>query len=147
MTADSQWPLQQAVYSTLRADASLQSLTGANPARVYDYVPQFTWDDNDGSGNPLPYVVLGEGSATDWDTKTEDGMEQTFLIHTWSRYWGWSQAKQIMGAVVDALDQQALSVTGHDLVLLRFEFSDLFLDDDGKTHHGVQRFRAMTEAA
>ena len=49
--------------------------------------------------------------------------------------------------MVDALDRQALSLTGHNLVLLRFEFSQAMLDPDGLTRHGVQRFRALTQAA
>ena len=102
MTADSQWPLQQAVFAALSGDAALQTLIG-NPARVYDHVPQ---------DSPFPYVVVGEATTRPFDTKTEDGMEQTLTIHSWSRYRGFSETKQIMGAIVDALDQQALSVTG-----------------------------------
>ena len=136
MTADSQWSLQQAVYSALVADATLKTLIG-NPARVYDHVPQAT---------AYPYVALGDATAGEFDTKTEDGMEQTLTLHTWSRYRGLSEAKRIMSAVVDALDQVSLSLTGHTLVLLRFEFSSTFLDPDGLTYHGVQRFRAVTQA-
>ena len=137
MTADSQWAVQQAVYTALTGDAAVQALIG-NPARVYDHAPQDA---------TFPYVVTGESTAVDWDTKSEDGMEQTLTVHSWSRYRGLSEVKRIMAAVVDALDKQALSVTGHDLVQLRFEFSDTFLDEDGLTRHGVQRFRALTEAA
>ena len=137
MTADSQWALQKAVYSALAADAPLQALIGATP-RVYDHVPQESM---------FPYVVIGDATALENDTKTTDGMEQTLTLHTWSRYRGLKEAKQIMGAIVDALDQTSLSVTGHSLTLLRFEFSDTFLDADGLTRHGVQRFRALTQSA
>lgn len=136
MAADSQWALQQAVLTALTGDAALQALIG-NPARVYDAVPP---------DPTYPYVVIGEGNAADWDTKDSDGMDQVMTIHAWSRYRGLKEAKQIMGAVLDALDQQALAVTGHTLVQLRFEFSDVLMDPDGLTRHGVQRFRALTEA-
>lgn len=136
MTADAQWAVQQAVYSALTSDTTLQALLG-NPPRVYDHVPQDT---------AFPYVVIGQATTRSFDTKTEDGMEQTLTVHTWSRYRGIKETKQIMGAIVDALDQQSLSLTGHTLIQLRFEFSDTFLDEDGLTHHGVQRFRAVTEA-
>ena len=135
MTADSQWALQQAVFTALSGDAALQALVG-NPARVYDQVPQDA---------AFPYVVVGEVTARPFDSKTEDGMEQTVTVHSWSRYRGLKETKQIMAAVVDALDRQALGVTGHDLVLLRFEFSQTFLDPDGLTRHGVQRLRALTQ--
>ena len=135
MTADSQWELQKAVYTTLRADSALQAFIG-NPARVYDHVPQ---------DSLFPYVVIGEATGREFDGKSEDGMEQTLTLHSWSRDRGMQETKEIMAAVVDALDQVALTVTGHTLVLLRFEFSDTFLDPDGLTRHGVQRFRAVTQ--
>ena len=146
MTADSQWALQQAVTSALKADATLRTLTEKTPAGIYDHVPQKLWEKPELDGHFKPYVVVGETEAREWDTKTEDGMEQTLMVHTWSRGRGMKEPKQIMGAIVDALDQVALSVTGHDLVQLRFEFSETFLEDDGLTRHGVQRFRALTEA-
>ena len=40
----------------------------------------------------------------------------------------------------------SLSVSGHELVLIRQEFGATFLDPDGLTRHGVQRFRALTQA-
>ena len=135
MTADSQWSMQQAVYTALRADATLKTLI-SDPVRVLDHAPQ----DSD-----FPYLVIGEATGVDFDTKDTDGMDQTLMIHTWSRYRGLSETKQIMSAVLDALDKVALAVSGHTLALLRFEFSDTFLDPDGLTRHGVQRFRAMTE--
>jgi len=135
MTADSQWVMQQAIYTALRADATLQSLV-SNPVRVFDHTPQ---------DSELPYIVIGEGTASDFDTKDTDGMDQSLTIHTWSDYRGLSETKQIMGAVVDALDKAALSVTGHTLALLRFVGSNTLLDPDGLTRHGVQNFRAVTE--
>ena len=117
------------------------------PARVFDQVPQDTWRRPAAGGGFPPYVVIGLATVRDFDTKTEDGCDQALLIHTWSRYRGFKEAKQIMAAVVDALDRQGLAIAGHALVQLRFEFSDSFLEEDGLTRHGVQRFRVLTEAA
>ena len=136
MTADSQWVLQQAIYAALRADATLQSLI-SNPVRVFDHVEQ---------ESVFPYIVIGETAAVEFDTKDVDGMDQNVTIHTWSQYSGFSEAKQIMSAIVDALDDVVLEVTGHAVPLLRLIFSDTFRDDDGRTHHGVQRFRVVTHA-
>ena len=136
MSSDSQWPLQQAVYGALTGDAAVQALLG-NPARVFDHVPQ---------DSAFPYVVVGEATSGPFDTKTEDGLDQTLTIHSWSRYRGLKETKEIMAAVTGALDQQALAVSGHDLVLLRFTFGTTVLDPDGLTRHGVQRFRAVTQA-
>ncbi|MFQ5774192.1 MAG: DUF3168 domain-containing protein [Kiloniellaceae bacterium] len=136
MSADSQWPLQQAVHAALSGDAALRALLGG-PARVFDHVPQ---------GGAFPYVVIGEATSGPFDGKTENGMEQTLTIHTWSRYRGLKETKEIMAAVAAALDGQGLALAGHALVLLRFAFGATFLDPDGLTRHGVQRFRAVTQA-
>lgn len=137
MSVDSQWVLQQAVYAALRADPAVKGLLG-DPARIYDHVPP---------SSPFPYLVLGEATAVPFDAKTEDGMEQTLTLHTWSRARGLKETKEVMAAVTDALDSQALALSGHALVLLRFEFASTFLESDGLTRHGVQRFRAITQAS
>jgi hypothetical protein len=137
MSADSQWSVQQAVYGALRGDATVQGLLGS-PARVFDHVPQ---------GSPFPYLVIGDASATPFDTKTEAGLDQRLSVHTWSRYRGLKQTKDIMAAVHAVLDGQSLAVSGHTLVLLRLEFATAIVDDDGLTRHGVQRFRALTQSA
>ncbi len=135
MSADSQWPLQQAVYGALTGDAAIQAFLG-NPTRVFDHVPQ---------GSAFPFLVIGEVSATPFDTKTESGLDQSLTLHTWSRYRGLKEIKTVMAAVADVLDGQSLAVSGHTLVLLRFEFASTVVDDDGLTRHGVQRFRALTQ--
>jgi len=137
MTASSLWPLQQAVFAALGGDPALKALIG-DPARVFDHVP---------ANSAFPYVVIGEATARDWDTKTDDGMEQTLTVHTWSRARGAGETKQIMAAIIDTLDHAPLVVAGHALVLIRFEFTQTLVDPDGLTHHGVQRFRAITQKA
>lgn len=137
MTADAQWTLQQAVYAALRADPALKGLLG-DPARVYDHVP---------ADSTFPYLVLGEATTLPFDAKTEDGMEQTLTLHAWSRARGLKETKDIMAAATAALDSQALGLSGHTLILLRFEFAATFMESDGLTRHGVQRFRAITQAS
>lgn len=136
MTSDSQWAVQEAIYAVLTGDATLKGLIG-DPARVFDHVP---------AASPFPYLVIGEATSAPFDAKTEDGMEQTLTIHTWSRYRGLKETKEIMAAVAAALDNQGLVLAGHALVLLRFASGATFLDPDGLTRHGVQRFRALTQA-
>lgn len=135
MTLDSQWPVQQAVYSALTGDSTLVSLVST---RIYDHVPE---------NAAFPYVELGEGTAVpgDVDTKTEDGMDQTIMIHTLSRYRGAKEAKQIMSAITEVLHDASLSISGHSLVMCSFEFSELFMEGDGLTRHGIQRFRVVTQ--
>ncbi len=144
MTADSSWPLQVAVDTALRADATLIALLADGADGIYDGVPQ---------DSVFPYVVIGDDTVRPFDTMTEDGAEVTLTIHTWDSPdadgdpVGAKITKQIMAAIENALDQASISVTGHTLTLLRHEFSQVLNDPDGLTRHGVQRFRALTQAA
>ncbi len=133
MSADSQWPVQEAIHDALVGDTTLQTLVGT---RVYDAVP----DDA-----TYPYVTIGDADATEWDTKNSFGMDQMLHIHTWSRYRGQREAKLIMSAIHGALHNQPLTVDGHDLISLRFSASFVVMDPDGLTRHGVSRFRAITD--
>ncbi len=136
MAGASEWSVQQAVYAALAASAALQALIG-NPARVYDHVPD----------NPaFPYVTLGDTVSGPFDTKSFAGRDQSVTLHAWSRYRGKKEVKQILTALHDALHEQPLTVAGHNFVLCRFEFADVFDDEDGLTRHGVSRFRIVTHS-
>ncbi len=135
MTSDSLWALQAAVHTALVGDATLQGLIGV-PARVYDHVPQ---------DSVFPYVVIGEARAKPFDTATTDGMDVDLAIHTWSRYRGTKEAKDIMNAVIAVLDDAGLTVAGHTLVSLRLVSAETTTAKDGLTRHGTQRLRAVTQ--
>ena len=138
MAEDSSWALQQAVYTALRAEAVLITLAGdgTSPerAKVFDHVPQ---------NETFPYLTIGPTTQLPWDTKDSDGMEHTIEVHCWSQYAGQSEIKRMMAASMDAVDNKALIVTGHTLVLLQFTFGQTVSDPDGITRHGIQRFRAL----
>lgn len=143
MAADAQFALQQAIYVALRDDATLISLApkesvSPSEAKVYDHVPA--------ADATFPYVVIGPGETSDFSAKGLDGQEHSIHVHVWSRYRGSKQVKQIQSAILDVLDRATLTVAGHTLVLLRFEFSTVFPDPDGLTVHGTQRFVALTHA-
>ena len=131
--SDAAWPLQQAVYTALTG-AGLVDVKG-NAVTVYDLVPE---------GVAFPYVAIGEDTAIDWSAKGMRGEESTLTVHVWSRYRGRKETKLIMAAIKDALHEQELSVSGENLILLRWEYAETFLDDDGLTMHGVCRVRALT---
>ena len=80
----------------------------------------------------------------DWrGTKDLDGGEFTVTFDIWSEYKGAKECKQIMDRVHTLLHNHSLSVSGFNLINLRFEFSDILIDPDGVTRHGVMRFRAI----
>lgn len=130
---NAQWELQKAVYQTLAADAALQAEIG-DPARIFDDPPPDAL---------FPYLTLGEARASDWKG-VEGGLEHDVKLYVFSRYAGRREVKRILGAVYDALHEAALTVTGHDLINIRFVFADAFRRSDGETYQGVARFRAVT---
>lgn len=128
--SDHSLELQKSIFNALDGDSTLQSLV----TDVYDFVPEST---------AFPYVKVGEETSIDNGTKTLQGNEHTLVIHTFSRYRGSKEVKEIMSRIYALLHESSLSVTGASLVNLRFEFSDVIKENDGFTSHGIQRFRAI----
>ena len=122
--------VQRAIYSRLTADERL----AAFPVGVYDHVPQ---DD------AFPYIVIGQDSEDQWDADDMHGFECIIEIHTWSRYRGMSECKRIQQLVYNALHDIELVVIRHNVVLCLWESAQQFVDPDGLTRHGVQRFRVI----
>ena len=125
-----QFQLQQAIFSALNVSAVTSDLS----CGVFDDVPQ---------NASYPYIALGEETAVDFSVKDIQGGDFTVNIHVWSQYKGSKETKQIMDKIHDLLHNINLTVTGFNLINLRFEFSDIMRDPDGITRHGVMRFRAI----
>lgn len=125
------WELQQAVYAALTGSASLMALATGG---VHDHVPQ---------GTGFPYVVVGDELSNPADTDDILGAEHMISVHTWSRYAGMGEARQIMQEVYTALHRSRLVVEGAAFVDCLIDSSQVFLDEDGLTRHGVQRFRVL----
>jgi hypothetical protein len=126
--------VQKAIHAALAGDATLVSLLG--DARVYDHAPPDV---------PFPYVTFGRTSVYDWSTGTESGTEQLLTLHVWSKGKGKKEALALMDAVSARLNDAALALDGHHLVNLRLEFSEVLFDEEQSVHHGLLRFRAVTE--
>ena len=126
-----QFALQSSIYTALNVSAITTTLA----CGVYDEVVE---------GNSYPFITLGEETTIDYSTNNLVGAETTINIHIWSRYKGSKQTKQIMDKVHDLLHDVSLTVSGVNLINLRFEYSDIMRDPDGITRHGVMRFRAIT---
>lgn len=128
-----EWETQKAIYEKLKADAALIALgTG-----VYDQVP--------GGAANYPYVVLGEGDVSSWDTKTSNGQDHGLDLHVWTRKEGFETCKKILDAIYKALHKQRLTIPGGNAVLLLYQFSRSSVDPDGTTRHGVAQYRILTE--
>jgi cellulase/cellobiase CelA1 len=133
--ADALYPLQVALVATL---------TGGSPTPF----PYSLYTGRAPQSGQMPYAVLGEDTAVDWGTKTEQGQEITATIHSWSKQpTSTVQVKQMMAALYAALHEAEFSVSGQDLVSCRFDFGQVLEDADGQTFHGISRFRLHLSAA
>ncbi|HEX3943803.1 MAG TPA: DUF3168 domain-containing protein [Rhizomicrobium sp.] len=125
--------LQQAIFAALSASSDLQALIGD---RIFDYVPP---------DSTFPYVVLGDGSESDWSTSTEEGTEHAIQIDVWSREPGHKEARQIADVIRATLNNAALTVTGAALIDIRYLTTDFSREPDGQTFRARLSFRAVTE--
>ncbi len=126
--------VQKAIHAALSGDAALVAALGG--ARVYDHAPPDV---------PFPYITFGRTSVYDWSTGTESGTEQLLTLHVWSKGKGKKEAHAVMDAIANSLNDASLALDGHELVNLRLEFSEVLFDEDQSVHHGLLRFRAVTE--
>lgn len=122
-----QFALQQTIYTALNVSALTNTLSCA----VVDDVQL---------NQSYPFITLGEETTIDYGTKNQNGGETTINLHIWSQYKGSKECKQIMDKVHDLLHDIDLTVSGFNLINLRFEYSDIVRDPDGSTRHGLCDF-------
>lgn len=135
--------LQAGIYARLAGYAPLTTRLGG--VRIYDHIPQ---------GSAFPYVMLGDDTATELDTKTSGGWEVTVTMHAWDyAAAGRKSVKEILGHMYDALHRQeaSITVTGFQLVMLNVEFIETFQESasegaSDRYYHGVMRARAIIRA-
>lgn len=128
--------LQTAVYNRLTSQ-----LTGK---RIYDVPP------NQPDGMPLsnfPYITIGDDTHSPFDADDTLGMSATITLHVWSRADGKKETKELQGLIYTALNRQSanLSATGFTFIDCLHEFSEVIEEVDGKTRHGVSRYRIIME--
>jgi len=128
--------LQKALYDRLTGVAGLTALLSGGANSVFDYVKQ---------DSAFPYIVIGEFTAVMDGDKIKTGHEITATIHVFDKGRGRKTTELIMEQIHNAIDRQesAFTLTGFQVVLSMFEFSDIFIDDDDTNFypHGVMRFR------
>ena len=119
------WEVQKAIFA---------ALDGNIAAPVFDAVPE---------NQTAPYIVIGDDTAVAFDADLQTGFDMTLTIHTWSIYRGLKEVKTLMGEVYDLLNRATLAVSGYTVLDIVNEYGQPFLDGDGVTRHGVQRFRIL----
>lgn len=123
--------IYQAVYTTLSSGVTQE---------VYDNVPQ------DLDNSQYPYIRLEGTDQLPWDTDDENGFFGSFRVHVWSRYKGQKEVEEIQKNVYDALHRVSIAdTTNFQIVGVIQERSNILLDPDGETRHGVQQYRIIYE--
>lgn len=132
MMSDNRLELQKDIYAQLTGDATLMAkVTG-----VYDFVP-----DN----KAYPFIQIGEVDFQDWSTHTFDGFEGTITIHLWHRpsSRGRAPLHDIMNDIYRILNKNLFSIPDATVVSMRFLNSQILVEQDAVTYHGVTRFRIL----
>ncbi|MCH2093524.1 MAG: DUF3168 domain-containing protein [Rhodobacteraceae bacterium] len=128
-------PLQAAVYQALLADAGVSGLVGAD---IYDALPT--------GSVPALYVLLGDEKVKDASDGSGQGAWHDFAISVVSEADGFANAKQVAGAVSDALVDAPLTLSTGRLVSLHFVKARASREPGGLRRINLT-FRARLEAA
>ncbi len=118
----------------LKADGGVITLVSN---RVYDNVPPTP---------TFPYISLGDSQVLPDKADCIDGTEIFFNIDGWSRNITTPEVKRISKAIVAALDDQALTVSGYTAVIFELSTVNYLRDPDGITRHVAITFRALIQA-
>jgi len=130
--------VQSAIYDHLSNNAPLMAAING----IYDNVPQSS---DSGDESQFPYIVIGEDVHTTIDTDSELMNQVSITIHTWSRYSGRKETKDIQGLIYSTLHRSNLVQSGYKFINIAQVSSESFLDSDGFTRHGVQTFNLIIE--
>lgn len=138
MTYALSWPLQQAVYQLLSADAGLAALVGT---RIYDApLPPSEEAEPDGL-----YVTLGDERVDDWSTASDRGAAHLLTIAVNAPRRGFAEAKQAAGAISDAMLGGALALSRGHAVLVHFAGARTRRAEGDALRRIEMRFRVTVE--
>ena len=105
---------------------------------TYDVAPQRdAWPDQ-------PFIVIGEAILAPLDTKDRIGFDFVVRIHTRHEANNLLPVKRIQGALFQRLHNGDLTITGHRLIQLRREMTDVTREAQGQIH-GVCEYRGLIE--
>ena len=128
--------LMQALFLRLKSDRSLSALLGGTGLleRANDKAA-------------FPHVTYGRTSAFNLETGADNDNDQLITLHIWSKAQGEAETRLIMGSIRARLDGAALSIGPRGQTRLSLEFTEARYDEDLAVHHGLMRFRALTQDA
>ncbi|MEH6391119.1 MAG: DUF3168 domain-containing protein [Sulfitobacter sp.] len=127
--------LQRALVTALKVDAGVVSLVST---RVYDQPPQSA---------ERPYIRIGGIEPRPLRTDGKKSANLTFGIEAHSRPLtsGRVEATRCAEAIVAALDESALAVTGYDTVQVHWQTQTVAQDSDGQSYTAIVAFTALLD--
>ena len=138
MTYALAWPLQEALFRLLRTSPEIGALVGD---RVFDAPPAL-------DGTTVPegvYVTLGDETAEDWSTAGDGGASHLVTLSVNAPRRGFSEAKQVAGAISDLLLGGGLALSRGSVVDVRFVDARTRREEAGALRRIELRFRIVIE--
>ncbi|TPN83098.1 DUF3168 domain-containing protein [Mesorhizobium sp. CU2] len=126
--------LMQALFMRLKTDRSLSQLLGGTGLLEHA-----------SDKAAFPHVTYGRTSAFNLESGADNDNDQQVTFHVWSKTQGDAETRLIMDSLRKRLDGAAFSIGSRDRTLLSLEFAEARYDEDLAVHHGLLRFRALTE--
>jgi|AntRauTorcE11897_2_1112592.scaffolds.fasta_scaffold01057_7 hypothetical protein len=136
MSADSQWPVQRAIYDRLRLDTGLTAMLAEGPAGIFDYIP---------ANSPSPYCVIADMSASAFDTQTRTGLRILCAVETYSRMPGSQEIKTLTAKIHERLHHADLETEDHDIILCQLVSAKFESLAGGQIRKSRQIFEIITE--
>ena len=132
--SDPSLELQAAIVSKLKNDSGVQAVVGQ---RIYDEVP---------SNPTFPYISIGDNQVLPDKSDCIDGTEIFWQLDGWARDPTYPRTKSISKAVVAALDDATITVSGYNVVVVELNTINYLHDPDGITRHVAMNFRFLLHA-
>lgn len=132
---------QAAIYLVLSQDTQLQTLLEGSrkDKKIYDIVPQ---------AEPFPFITMAD---IQWDNRGNhswDGLSGVLTVHSWYRSpnMGRAGVQLIMKRIDEILHNSEPTITGWTVVSFLRGSSNIIVDEDRVTLHGIQTFKIMIGA-
>lgn len=132
------WPLQEALYAALSADAECAAFFGT---RIHDAPPRFG---PDAEAEGL-YLVIGDERVRDWSTASDEGAVHQVRLDVYAPRRSFAEAKQAAAAVSAVVLNGALALTRGRVVNARFVDARTGRAENDSLRRIAMRFRITLE--
>ena len=118
--------VQKALYERLLQDTEIKNKVKG----VFDYVKE---------NQKMPFIALGEITATEYSSKVSKGEEITQTIYIFSDSKGKKETEEIINITENALDED-ITILGYDTYMSKIDFIEVY-NDQGNYICGEMKFK------